>query len=180
LNDPAGHPIAIFPAVLLRAGDDKPLLPRFGFAIPGRVQVCVVSDAILRGRQQAQESHIPALHPSGAAWRLAKDHDVLGHRTVQAEPQANTPAPPCNQLKIRLPRASKGVVIALMANEQVRFSQQHQQSDMGMSLNRSFSWSGRGLYPPPRPAWPRGYWSIIPKWEDRHVWLITCSASSVA
>jgi hypothetical protein len=75
------------PAILLLTGDNKHLLSRPWLAIPGDVDVRYIAHPVQRGRQQAQVSHVPALHSARAARRLPKHHDVLGHRPGNAQQQ---------------------------------------------------------------------------------------------
>jgi hypothetical protein len=52
-----------------------------------------IAHPALRGRQQAQVSYVPALHPARTAWRLPKHHDVLGHRPGNPQQQPNAVLP---------------------------------------------------------------------------------------
>src|SRR5208282_6496050 len=71
--------VAPLPTVLLLACADEDPLAGLGFSVLLHVEVGDVALACLWGREQAQVGAVAQLLPAGAAGRLAKDHNVLGH-----------------------------------------------------------------------------------------------------
>ena len=84
-----GFVVKAFPAVLLLTGNDKDPLAYRRFAKAGDVGGCDVDRAGLGGVEHAQVGDVPALSSAGAARRLAKHHDVLGHGGGEVQEQAN-------------------------------------------------------------------------------------------
>jgi hypothetical protein len=79
--------VASLPAVPLLPRADKDLLARLGFAVSLHEHVRDVALVAQRRRQQAQVGAVPPLLPPRTAWCLPKDHDVLGHRPGNPQPE---------------------------------------------------------------------------------------------
>ena len=88
-DDLGGLLVIVFPAVLLLAGYDEHPFARARRAIPRNIHGRDIAQSVLGGGQQAQIGDVASLPPARAARRLAKDHDVFGHRCGDFQPQPN-------------------------------------------------------------------------------------------